>query len=69
MGRNHDNGRTGSAGNYTFSVNAKVGGQTEELPLQMHARVQSVSTGGERGVVLNLKGLGGIKLSDVSEIS
>jgi flagellar basal-body rod modification protein FlgD len=35
----------------------------------MHARVQSVSTGGDRGVVLNLKGLGGIKLSDVTEIS
>lgn len=63
------NGEQAPAGNYSFSVNANVGGQTEELPLQMHARVQSVSTGGERGVVLNLKGLGGIKLSDVSEIS
>lgn len=63
------NGEEAPAGNYTFSVNANVGGQTEELPLQMHARVQSVSTGGDRGVVLNLKGLGGIKLSDVSEIS
>ncbi|MCA1766867.1 MAG: flagellar hook assembly protein FlgD [Idiomarina sp.] len=63
------NGVDAPAGNYSFSVNASVGGQTEELPLQMHARVQSVSTGGDRGVVLNLKGLGGIKLSDVSEIS
>ena len=62
-------GEQAPAGNYTFSVNASVGGQTEELPLQMHARVESVSIGGERGVVLNLKGLGGIKLSDVSEIS
>jgi len=63
------NGDEAPAGNYSFSVNATVGGQTEELPIQMHARVQSVSTGGDRGVVLNLKGLGGIKLSDVSEIS
>ena len=63
------NGEEAPAGNYSFSVNANVGGQTEELPIQMHARVQSVSTGGDRGVVLNLKGLGGIKLSDVSEIS
>jgi len=63
------NGQEAPAGNYSFSVNANVGGQTEELPIQMHARVQSVSTGGDRGVVLNLKGLGGIKLSDVSEIS
>lgn len=62
-------GEQAPAGNYSFSVNATVGGQAEELPLQMHARVQSVSTGGERGVVLNLKGLGGITLSDVSEIS
>lgn len=63
------NGEEAPAGNYTFSVNAQVAGQTEELPIQMHARVQSVSTGGDRGVVLNLKGLGGIKLSDVTEIS
>ncbi|MCK7458042.1 flagellar hook assembly protein FlgD [Idiomarina aminovorans] len=63
------NGEEAPAGNYSFSVNANVGGQTEELPIQMHARVQSVSTGGDRGVVLNLKGLGGIKLSDVTEIS
>jgi flagellar basal-body rod modification protein FlgD len=62
-------GSEAPAGNYSFSVNASVGGQTEELPIQMHARVQSVSTGGDRGVVLNLKGLGGIKLSDVTEIS
>lgn len=63
------NGEEAPAGNYSFSVNAQVGGKTEELPIQMHARVQSVSTGGDRGVVLNLKGLGGIKLSDVTEIS
>ncbi|AAV81985.1 flagellar hook assembly protein FlgD [Idiomarina loihiensis] len=63
------NGDEAPAGNYSFSVNAQVGGKTEELPIQMHARVQSVSTGGDRGVVLNLKGLGGIKLSDVTEIS
>jgi len=63
------NGEEAPAGNYSFSVNAQVGGQSEELPIQMHARVQSVSTGGDRGVVLNLKGLGGIKLSDVTEIS
>ncbi|MDV6316986.1 flagellar hook assembly protein FlgD [Idiomarina sp. HP20-50] len=63
------NGQQAPAGNYSFSVNANIGGKTEELPLQMHARVQSVSTGGDRGVILNLKGLGGIKLSDVTEIS
>ena len=63
------NGDEAPAGNYSFSVNAQVGGKTEELPIQMHARVQSVSTGGDRGVVLNPKGLGGIKLSDVTEIS
>lgn len=62
-------GEDAPAGNYSFSVNAQVGGKIEELPIQMHARVQSVSTGGDRGVVLNLKGLGGIKLSDVTEIS
>lgn len=56
------------AGKYTFTANAQVGNSSEELPLQMHATVQSVSTGGERGIVLNLKGLGGINFADVSEI-
>lgn len=56
-------------GNYTFSANASIGNSSEELPLQMNAKVQSVSMGGERGIVLNLKGLGGINFADVTEIS
>lgn len=55
-------------GKYTFTANGRVGNSSEELPLQMHATVQSVSTGGDRGIVLNLKGLGGINFSDVTEI-
>jgi len=39
------------------------------VPLQMRAKVQSVSMGNGEGVVLNLKGLGGIKFNQVSEIS
>ncbi|RUO77030.1 flagellar hook assembly protein FlgD [Idiomarina seosinensis] len=56
-------------GNYTFTANARIGNSNEELPLQMNATVQSVSMGGERGIVLNLKGLGGINFADVTEIS
>lgn len=56
-------------GKYTFTANARIGNSSEELPLQMNAKVQSVSMGGERGIVLNLKGLGGINFADVTEIS
>ncbi|MBT41655.1 MAG: flagellar hook assembly protein FlgD [Idiomarina sp.] len=56
-------------GKYTFTANARIGDSSEELPLQMNAAVQSVSMGGERGIVLNLKGLGGINFADVTEIS
>ena len=63
-----DAGNEVPAGNYSFTANGRVGNSSEELPLQMHATVQSVSTGGERGIVLNLKGLGGISFADVTEI-
>ncbi len=62
------NGNPVPAGNYSFTANGQLGNSAEDLPLQMHATVQSVSTGGDRGIVLNLKGLGGINFKDVTEI-
>lgn len=57
------------AGKYQFTASGQIGGANEEMPLQMNARVQSVSMGNGQGIVLNLKGLGGVGLSDVTEIS
>ena len=56
-------------GNYSVTANARMGNSNEELPIQMRAHVNSVSMGGSEGIVLNLRGLGGIRLADVSEIS
>ncbi|PYE32777.1 flagellar basal-body rod modification protein FlgD [Idiomarina fontislapidosi] len=63
-----ESGNSVPAGKYTFTANGQLGNSAEDLPLQMHATVQSVSTGGDRGIVLNLKGLGGINFKDVTEI-
>ncbi|WP_404401925.1 flagellar hook assembly protein FlgD [Idiomarina seosinensis] len=63
------NGEPVPAGAYTMTAQSTIGGERTEVPLQMRAKVQSVSMGSGEGVVLNLKGLGGIKFSEVSEIS
>lgn len=55
-------------GNYTVKVNGRLGDTNEQLPVQMRAHVNSVSMGGGEGIVLNLRGLGGIGLGDVTEI-
>ncbi|RUO65885.1 flagellar basal-body rod modification protein FlgD [Pseudidiomarina planktonica] len=62
------NGNPVPPGNYSISANARMGTSNEELPVQMRAHVNSVSMGGGEGIVLNLRGLGGVKLADVSEI-
>ena len=56
-------------GVYSMTAQSTMGGERVEVPLQMRAKVQSVSMGNGEGVVLNLKGLGGIKFNQVSEIS
>lgn len=56
-------------GVYSFTAQTTIGGERVEVPLQMRAKVQSVSMGSGDGVVLNLEGLGGIKFGQVSEIS
>jgi len=62
------NGNPVAPGNYVVKASALMGGTNEQLPVQMRAHVNSVSMGGGEGIVLNLRGLGGIKLGDVSEI-
>lgn len=63
------NGEPVPEGSYYMTAQSSVGGERVEVPLQMRAKVQSVSMGNGEGVVLNLKGLGGIKFNQVSEIS
>ncbi|GLS89291.1 basal-body rod modification protein FlgD [Psychromonas marina] len=55
---------------YTLKANGMVNGEGEELVVANYAHVESVSLGGGRANVhLNLKGLGGIELSDAIEVA
>ncbi|MDA7746092.1 flagellar hook assembly protein FlgD [Psychromonas sp.] len=57
-------------GTYTFSAYGTVNGTGEELATATYAHVESVSLGGgTSGVHLNLKGLGGILLTDAIEVA
>ncbi|MCK5819359.1 MAG: flagellar hook assembly protein FlgD [Psychromonas sp.] len=57
-------------GKYSFNTTGMVNGRGEELTTASYAHVQSVSLGGgNAGVNLNLKGLGGIRLADAIEVS
>ncbi|WP_354623914.1 flagellar hook assembly protein FlgD [Psychromonas sp. MME2] len=63
-------GNRAPEGQYTLKANGVVNGQGEELTTASYAHVQSVSLGGgTAGVNLNLKGLGGIKLTDAIEVA
>jgi len=65
-----ENGDRLPEGKYSFNTTGMVNGQGEELTTASYAHVQSVSLGGgTAGVNLNLRGLGGIKLSDAIEVS
>jgi len=57
-------------GNYSFEASGIVDGEGEGLLVATYAHVESVSLGGgQAGVNLNLKGLGGIQLTDAIEVA
>lgn len=64
-----DNGNILPAGDYKISANGRVGGGSEDLIALTYAHVESVSTGGQRGIVLNLESIGRIDLKDVIQIT
>ncbi|MFO6421828.1 flagellar hook assembly protein FlgD [Motilimonas sp. KMU-193] len=57
-------------GNYKIKANARVNGESVDLPTANYGHVESVSlAGGKNGVVLNLQGIGSVLLGDVLEVS
>ncbi|MBV7314773.1 flagellar hook assembly protein FlgD [Shewanella sp. NIFS-20-20] len=59
-----------AAGNYVFKASGKVDGKSQELPVSSYAHVTSVSLGNATtGAILNLKGIGGVKLGDVLAVA
>jgi flagellar basal-body rod modification protein FlgD len=64
------NGEPVAAGNYAIKASGKVDGTSEELAVSTYAHVTSVSLGtATTGAILNLRGVGGIKLADVLAVS
>ena len=63
-------GEPASEGTYTFNAYGTVNGTGEQITTASYAHVESVSLGGgTSSVYLNLKGLGGIELSDAIEVA
>lgn len=64
------NGEPVKEGSYTFKVTGNVDGKSQELPVSTYAHVTSVSLGtAATGAILNLRGIGGIKINDVLAVS
>ncbi|BAJ01383.1 basal-body rod modification protein FlgD [Shewanella violacea DSS12] len=64
------NGDAMPSGNYSIKASGRVDGQSEELAVSTYAHVTSVSLGtASTGSILNLRGIGGIKLGDVLAVS
>ncbi|MBT1443068.1 flagellar hook assembly protein FlgD [Shewanella sp. JM162201] len=63
-------GKPVAEGNYTIKASGKVDGKAQELPVSTYAHVTSVSLGtAATGAILNLRGVGGIKLTDVLAVA
>jgi len=63
-------GETMPAGVYNISVEVTASGKTESVPVQVYTPVSSVSMGNNgTGIMLNLLGIGAVKLADVLEVS
>ena len=57
-------------GNYSIKASGKIDGKSQELPVSTYAHVESVSLGtAQTGAILNLRGVGGVKMADVLAIS
>ncbi|QYK00335.1 flagellar hook assembly protein FlgD [Shewanella psychrotolerans] len=64
------NGEPVTSGNYSIKASGLVDGESQELAVSTYAHVTSVSLGtASTGAILNLRGIGGIKLGDVLAVS
>jgi flagellar basal-body rod modification protein FlgD len=64
-----NNGNAVAAGQYTIKANGVVDGKSEDLYVSTYGHVSSVSLNSSSGAVLNVRGIGGVALSDVLAVS
>lgn len=66
----NSNGEAVTPGVYKIKVEASFNGKAESVPVNVYTPVSSVSLSGSgSGIMLNLFGLGAVKLGDVLEVS
>lgn len=64
-----NSGNAVAAGQYTIKANGVVDGKSEDLYVSTYGHVSSVSLNSSSGAVLNVRGIGGVALSDVLAVS
>lgn len=64
------NGEPVVPGNYSIKASGRVDGKSQDMPVSTYAHVTSVSLGNaSTGAILNLRGVGGVKLGDVLAVA
>lgn len=63
-----DNGTTAAPGRYGIKAQAFSGTESYAVDTFVMSRVDSVTLGGEQGLMLNLSGLGAVPVTDVKQI-
>lgn len=64
-----NSGNAVAPGQYTLTANGVVDGTSEDLYVSTYGHVSSVSLNSSTGAVLNVRGVGGVALSDVLAVS
>ncbi len=64
-----NNGNQMSPGIYTLNANATIDGEAQDLAVSSYGHVSSVSLNSTSGAVLNVRGIGGVRLADVLAVT
>ncbi len=64
-----NNGNPMASGIYNITANATVDGEAQDLAVSTYGHVSSVSLNSSSGAVLNVRGIGGVRLADVLAVT
>ncbi len=64
-----NNGKPMASGIYNISANATIDGEAQDLAVSTYGHVSSVSLNSSSGAVLNVRGIGGVRLADVLAVT
>ncbi|MCH1924551.1 flagellar hook assembly protein FlgD [Shewanella sp. C32] len=64
-----NSGKPMASGIYNISANATIDGEAQDLAVSTYGHVSSVSLNSSSGAVLNVRGIGGVRLADVLAVT